>query len=135
MGAVLATKQTPVCDNLLRNRLFNLALPHKLKETNFVRLPIAAALFVYVYYFLRWCKVRKMDVFHAADFGKKICEIAALGKAGELGDVVQTNVYDALRAGRAQETKKMVRRLLGKSNGMNFHGSFSVFRDAGASFT
>ena len=135
MGAVLAAEQAPVCDNVCRNRPLNLALPHKFKEANLVRPPVSAAFSVFVYYLLRWRKFGKMNIFHAADLGEKVCEIAALGEAGKLGDVIQTNVYDALRAGRAQETKEMVRRLLGKSNSMNFHESFPISWNAGSSFT
>ena len=72
--------------------LFDLALGHQRQKASLVVLPASLALPVGVEHDLCGREQWLVDVLGAAELAEEVCQIIALGEAGELRRIVQANI-------------------------------------------
>jgi len=95
IGLFFAAEQTVGVAQLLCPSGFDSPLLHQLKKFPLVLAPFPSMLLVRIQHLLRWGKEWNVYILHGTNFVKEVCKILFLGKAGKLGDIVETNIDNA----------------------------------------
>lgn len=129
MRLVLATQQASTLDSFWIDFLFNFPFLHQFQKRGFIDTPVAFVLFVGIEDVLSGCEHRQVDVVDVGDFLEKVLEVVTLRKSGELGDVVETHIDDALGAALAQESEELGGGFFGEADGVDC--GFRIHRSMG----
>lgn len=95
----------------------------------FIDVPVSLVLLVGIEDVLGGCEQRQVDVVDPGDFLEKVLEVVAFRKTGELGDVVEAHIDDALGTALAQEPEELGCGLFGEADGVD--GDFRIHRSKG----
>ena len=125
MRLVFAAEQAALSHDFLRDALFNLPLLHEVEKPLFIGGPVPLQLLVFIEHLPGRGEVGRVHVIHAAHLLEEEREVVPLGEPGELRDVVEAHVHDALGPGLPERVEKLPRALLGESDGKYFHGESS----------
>ena len=106
--------------------IFDAPLGHQRKKTLLVVGPGSFFLLVGVQQLLRGRQERLMDVVGGTDLLKKELQVVALAEAGELRDVVQSDIDQSLDSISLEDSEELGGRLLGKTDRKDFHASSGV---------
>ena len=104
---ILAAKQAPVGDDLLRNGFLNPPLMHQRNESVLIGCPIATPLAVVVQQLLRRREFGHVNVFHLTEFTQKIRKVVLLCETSELKPIVKPHVHDTRGTGITKQIEKM----------------------------
>jgi hypothetical protein len=121
VGCFFAAEEAAAVQEWFFSGLFNLADAHKGQEFFFVGGPGAFFSFVSVEHFFAGSEVGQVLVVDVADRFGEIAQVFFFGEAGELGDVVETDVEEALDAGVREAGEKLLGGLFGEADGENLH--------------
>ena len=108
-------------ERVLIKMALDLPFAHQSGEHAGVIVPTSFLLLVSIEHTLRWGKQRFMDVACAEDRTQEVCQIVALGKARQLGTVVEPHVHQTAYSGFFQNAEELLCRFLGETDGIDFH--------------
>ena len=106
VGLIFAAQQASVSYDFLRDRFLDSPFPHQFHEQGFIGLPINSLFPVIAQYVLRGRQLRKMHVFHLAEFAQEVRKVVLLGEPGKLRGVVEPYVDDPSGARRLKKIEE-----------------------------
>ncbi len=108
MGLVLAAKQAAPVEKVSGKGFLYLPLAHEVQKPGLVLGPNTLVLLVGVQHFFRRRQFRDVSIVDPVDGTEEVREIIPLGEAGELRDVIQTNVEDTDDSSGLQLCKELL---------------------------